>query len=142
MRLLPENPITPGPDAFLPAQGDVMVCVTRQKTCQRLIKFGAKIAGERGAGLYVVHVAKANTNFLGSSNEAEALETLFQTANDYGADMTVLKSEDVPDTLAKFAQTHQVGHMVMGAPPKGADNALVRTVELRLPSVQFHIMEG
>lgn len=122
--------------------GDVMVCVTRQKTCQRLIKFGAKVATEQCAELLVVHVARAKTNFLGSSNEAEALEILFQTANDYGADMTVLKSEDVVNTLIQFAKNHQVGHMVMGAAPKGADNALVRTVELLLPEVQFHIMES
>ena len=36
----------------------VLVCVTGQKSCARLIHDGAEIAAEEGASLSVVHVAK------------------------------------------------------------------------------------
>ena len=122
--------------------GAVMVCVTRQKACERLIKAGAKLSREAGDELLVVHVAKTRANFLGSANEAEALEALYQTANDFGADLTVLRSEDVAGTLVQFAQGHRALQIVMGAPPKSGDNALVRELQLRLPDVEFHVLES
>ena len=53
----------------------VLVCVTGQKSCERLIEEGASIAQEHNIELSVVHVAKTGNNFLGSTSgitEAEA----------------------------------------------------------------------
>lgn len=78
---------------------NIMICVTRQKTCERLIKVGKEIAGKGDAQLYAVHVVKRGVNFLGNPDEGEALDYLFQISKEAGAEMTVLRSEDVVDTL-------------------------------------------
>ena len=82
----------------------IMVCVTRQKTCERLIRMGEKIANHSKGELSVVHVAKMGTNFLDNPHEGEALEYLFQISKHAGADLSVLRSDNVVNTLVKFAK--------------------------------------
>ena len=77
-----------------------MVCVTVQKTCERLIRAGASLAG--GAGLSVVHVARSGEALLGGSSESEALEYLFRISREYGAEMDMLRSDDVIDTCLLY----------------------------------------
>ena len=79
----------------------VLVCVTGQKSCARLIHDGAEIAAEEGASLSVVHVAKMGSNFLGSASEAEALEYLFAISKSHSADMMLLRNDDVVHTIAE-----------------------------------------
>ena len=43
---------------------DVMVCVTGQKNCERLIREGAQIASIREVGVHVVHVAHEGERFM------------------------------------------------------------------------------
>lgn len=84
---------------------DVMVCVTGQKNCERLIREGAQIAAIREVGVHVVHVAHEGERFMGSAeNEAEALEYLLRRSNDVGADMTVLHAKDPKGALCEYAQ--------------------------------------
>ncbi len=54
----------------------VLVCVTGQRSCERLIVIGAQLAAQARQPLIVLHVARAGGNVLGSKNEAEALEYL------------------------------------------------------------------
>ena len=85
----------------------VLVCVTGQKSCERLIEEGASIASEHNIELSVVHVAKTGNNFLGSASstsEAEALEYLFGISKIYDADMTMLRSDDVIPTIVSYAR--------------------------------------
>ena len=88
----------------MPGEDHVLVCVTGQKSCGRLIEEGARIAAETGAELSVVHVAKMRDNFLGSASEAEALEHLFNISKSYDADMMLLRNDDVINTLASHAR--------------------------------------
>ena len=36
---------------------NVMVCVTQQRTCDRLIKFGHDVLGDQNGELFIIHVA-------------------------------------------------------------------------------------
>ena len=52
----------------------VLVCVTKQKTCERLIKTGARLAKEAGdAELLVVHVLHRDDNILGNMMQGLSL---------------------------------------------------------------------
>lgn len=42
---------------------NVLVCVTQQKTCERLIKRGALLKNKYKSELYVIHVAKEGIIF-------------------------------------------------------------------------------
>ncbi|MBM7582547.1 K+-sensing histidine kinase KdpD [Caldicoprobacter guelmensis] len=123
---------------------NIMICVTRQKACERLIKMGKQmVKSHAGAKLYVVHVAKNGENFLGNPDEGEALDYLFQVSKEAGAEMTVLRSNHVVDTLVDFAKRNNVSIVVMGESPGYRDNDdrnIIQEMERRLPDLEFKVV--
>ena len=120
----------------------VMVCVTRQKTCERLIKSGQKLVnGQKDGALKVVHVTKTGVNVLGNPDEGEALEYLFQVSKQAGAEMTVLRSDNIVNTLLNFAKKNQITEIVMGeSPDPHSSNSIIRNMEQMLPGVKFNVI--
>ena len=53
-----------------------MVCVTRQKTCERLIKAGARVAKDAGMAFSVVHVVRPGEQMLDLGEDGAALDYL------------------------------------------------------------------
>jgi Osmosensitive K+ channel histidine kinase len=92
---------------------NVMVCVTQQKTCERLIQFGNAFLGEQDGELFIIHVAH-HQKFLGNSREGEALEYLYEKALEYGANLTVVRSNDVLKTLADLVEKNEITHVIVG----------------------------
>lgn len=118
----------------------VLVCVTGQKTCERLINEGDRIARELGAELSVVHVARQGAGLLGGNvDEAEALEYLFQISSEHGADMAVIRSDDVAPTLVNHARKVDASLMVLGSPRK-ARRDFTRELKNHMPDMEFHIV--
>lgn len=93
---------------------NIMICVTQQKTCERLIKAGVSLQEEQGGNIYVVHVAPEGWNILGNSKEGEALEYLFDISKKVGADMTVLRSSKVVSTILDFCKKNDIKSIVLG----------------------------
>lgn len=119
--------------------GKTMVCITGQKNCERLIREGANYAA--GAELRVVHVVKPGGAVLGADNDAEALEYLFQISRTYGAQMDMLRSDDVVGTLTRFAQEMQIEHVVMGmANTQRSHTDVAAALASRLPGIHVHIL--
>ncbi len=96
---------------------NVLVCVTQQKTCERLIVSSDDYRKDPESELFVLHVAKNNWNFLDNDKEGEALEYLFKISKTAGANMTVIKSDTIADTIAEFAEKNNIGIIIMGASP-------------------------
>jgi K+-sensing histidine kinase KdpD len=94
----------------------VMVCVTGQRTCERLIRHSAAFAQTLDCPVSVVHVADDTSPFLGVGDTAGALEYLYRISAHFGADMTILRSTDVVGTLADFAKKNHITHIVLGGP--------------------------
>ena len=92
----------------------IMVCVTQQKSCERLIKKGADLCRSEHDELYVVHVVKENWKYFGKLHEADALEYLFDISKTYGAFLSVIKAIDIETTLAQFISDHKIEEVVMG----------------------------
>ncbi len=118
----------------------VMVCVTRQKTCERLIRIGQRLVNGEGK-LMVVHVAKTGDNVLGNPDEGEALDYLFQVSKQAGADMTVLRSDNILNTLIDFAKKNRITEIVMGeSPDPGSSDSIINNMEFMLPGVKFNVI--
>ncbi len=118
----------------------VLVCVTGQKTCERLITEGDRLAKELGAELSVVHVARQGAGLLGGDiAEAEALEYLFKISSDHGADMTVIRSDEVAPTLASHARKIGASLMVMGSPRKMRRD-ITKEIREHMPEMEFEIV--
>lgn len=93
---------------------NVMVCVTQQKTCERLIKYGHEFLGNDEGELFIIHVAHYQFKFLGKNEEGEALEYLYEKALEYGANLTVVRSNHVLDTLVDLVNKNSISHVVLG----------------------------
>jgi len=87
--------------------------VTKQKTCERLIKAASKLRAKDG-NLRVLHVAKNSWNILDNTRESEALEYLFKVSKEYNADMTMLRSDNISKTIADFARNNGIHLIVLG----------------------------
>ncbi|NLG37505.1 MAG: universal stress protein [Clostridiales bacterium] len=122
--------------------GPVMVCVTRQKACQRLIKHGAQLAAARDMPLTVVHVARNGEDLLGNVDEGAALDFLFGIAKTYGADMVMLRSDDVAKTLCQYASAHNASVVVLGETREGhtAVKGLMRRLNTRIPGLEIEVV--
>lgn len=119
--------------------GRTMVCVTGQKNCERLIREGASIAG--GAELRVVHVVRPGAAVLGAGNDPDALEYLFQISRTYGAQMEMLRSDDVVGTLTRIAREMQIRHVVLGAANQRHSRAdVAEALTARLPEIRVHVL--
>ena len=93
---------------------NVMVCVTQQKTCDRLIQYGHDYLKENEGELFIIHVARYEFKFLGHSEEGEALEYLYQKALEYGANLTVVRSNHVLETLVGLVEKNKITHVILG----------------------------
>ncbi|GFR36027.1 universal stress protein UspA [Thermobrachium celere] len=120
---------------------NIMVCVTQQKTCERLIKKGKELRDKIDGELHVVHVAREDENFLGNSKQADAIEYLYGISKSVGADMTVLRSNDVCAAITKFATENGVGHIILGEPPKGCQQeSIVDLLKESMKDVNFYLV--
>lgn len=99
-------------------QACVLVCVTVQKECGRLIEKGKALAQALGAPLQVLHVS-GGKNPLGNPDAAEALNYLFSLAHEAEGEMNILYESDVPAAIARYAGKQGAQKIIMGADRSG-----------------------
>ncbi len=107
----------------------VLVCVTGQYDCDRLINAGFEIAVDLKTELRVlcVHTPVSNCSLL-----SDEIEYLYQTAKKLGADMTIAFNKNAAQTTADFAKKMNAKTIVTGM-PDGRPNGFVDTLHELLP---------
>ncbi len=107
----------------------VLVCVTSQYDCDRLIKHGYEIAQDRGYDLHVlcVHTPVSNVSFL-----SEEIEYLYQTSKRLHADMTIAFNTNAPQTAADFAKKICAKEIVTGMPDE-REHGFIQTLHSIVP---------
>ena len=120
----------------------ILVCVTGQKSCERLIVTGSEIAQHEKQPLIVMHVARNGNNVLGYPNEAEALEYLLQISIQHNADMFVKKSDDVLKTIEREALEKNAKVIVAGRAADYNGWDMLDELRERLPGVRFEILSA
>ncbi|PWM04392.1 MAG: hypothetical protein DBY06_03070 [Clostridiales bacterium] len=118
-----------------------MVCVTTQKSCDKLIAKGVERAAGQGA-LHVVHCVQTGHNFMGTPFEGDAIEYLFTAAQLAGAELDLLRAKDVENALVEYAVSHGIHVMVLGAGSSGSQpkDSLIARLQRRLPEVEFVVV--
>lgn len=91
----------------------VMVCVTPQKSCERLIKRGAERARERNGQFVVIYVNKKQALNKDLKDHKILLE-LFELAKKLGGTVSILTGEEVYATLANFSKENKITHIIVG----------------------------
>lgn len=107
----------------------ILVCVTVQKECERLIKRGQQEAQLSGLPLHVVHVNTGKA-ILGNPDAAEALNHLYALAREFDAEMNILQGTDVIQTIVTYAKQRNAQALILGADRSG----IVHTLSMLLPS--------
>ncbi|MDF2988308.1 MAG: UspA domain protein [Eubacterium sp.] len=123
-----------------PSASNILVCVTQQKTCERLINKALEFS-KVGDSVYIIHVAKNSWSFLDNEKEGEALEYLFGIAKSVGANLTVLRSDDIVETIVEYARENKIDLLVMGD-SKGdhSENYFYKSLKANLDSVEIHVV--
>ncbi len=120
---------------------NILVCVTQQKTCERLIQKAAELRDEHNGSLYVIHVAKDDWNFLDNFREGEALEYLFGISKSVGANLTVLKSDEIVKSISDFALENHIDCIVMGESPSDhKENKFYSELKKMLNGVEIRVV--
>lgn len=114
---------------------NILVCVTQQKTSERLINEANELLKNYKGKLHVINVVKNDVNFLDSKteSESEALEYLFSISKSIGANLAVLKSDDIPGAIAQYADENHINCIFLGrSPKKNKGDAFMKELELVL----------
>jgi K+-sensing histidine kinase KdpD len=120
---------------------NVLVCVTQQKTCERLIRKAAELRSGPKDQLYVIHVAKNEWSFLDNIKEGEALEYLFGISKSVGANLSVLRSDDIVLSLAEFARENKIQTIIMGESQNDhKENNFFKELKEQLENVEIRIV--
>lgn len=109
----------------------VLVCVTSQPDCERLIRAGKKIADGEGVPLQVVSVQRMEECFQPNS---DTLERLHQQAKAVNAEMTIYFNDSPAITAAVHAVKEGAVNIVMGFPRENSAH-FVEDVHLLAPEV-------
>ncbi len=106
----------------------ILVCVTKQKACERLIRKAAQMCS---GNLHVIHVSREGWSFFNKKNEGEALQYLFEISKSAGAELTVLKSDDTAGAIIRYAKDNSIECLVLGQSPSEKSRNNLKTSLMR-----------
>lgn len=118
---------------------NIMVCVTVQKTCGRLIRRGCSERSGPEDELHVVNVSRSGDKLLGARSDQEALEYLYVASREAGASMTVLRSESVLPALEKYIREQKISLLIMGTPGRDKPNQIYEQLVRDFPKLEIII---
>lgn len=110
----------------------VLVCVTDQDACDRLIFAGRKLATIEHLELKVINVRPQHTE---DWLAGEALEYLFSISKQLDAEMIVLFHDYAPEAVANFIQHNETQYVIVGLPPDPEQSVFISEIEDRFPDM-------
>ena len=113
----------------------IMVCVTPQSSCRRLIETGAAKAKENNTELIVISVL--NT----FSNNMNALTELYDCVERNGADMNLYFNSEPVLTAAVAAKKFGAKELITGFPGENSSAFIAQLHEL-LPEIPVCMVDG
>ena len=97
----------------------VLVCVTVKKECERLILAGRRFAEAECLPLHVLHVMEEKDQSGFDAAAQEVLNHLYALSRDAGAEMTVLRAQDVNAAIADYAPKIGAVCVIVGSDSRG-----------------------
>ena len=110
----------------------ILVCVTVQKECERLIRRGSDDARAHHLPLHIIHVNTGKNYYLGNPDAAEALNHLYALARETDAEMNILYNSDVLDAIVTYAKENGARELILGTDRSG----FVQQLSLLMPLCQ------
>ena len=121
---------------------NVLVCVTGQRQCERLIRYGKELTEGDEGYLMVVHIAGYPLSELADGELAENLEYLYRRAVEYETNLTIIRSENVIATMVSLINRFDIKRIVMGETreEKESDGTTAAFRELSYSDVQIIVV--
>lgn len=116
----------------------IIVCVTPQESCARLIEAGAGIAEKEGLPLVVLSVFRESSGL--NANEGGALENLFECAKKFNASMNVYFNNSPALVAAVASKKLGAVNLVTGFPEEGSSGFIGRIHEI-LPELTITMID-
>ena len=110
----------------------VLVCVTDQESCDRLIYAGRSLAHHDGIDLKVICVRPKKAERWLASDE---VEYLFNVAKDLEAEMLIYFNDHAAETVARYVKENTVSYILVGMPPDPGNSMFITTLEDQCPDV-------
>ena len=108
----------------------VLVCVTDQETCSRLIYAGRRLADIKNIPLKVICVQpKKAANWLAS----EEVEYLFNLSKKLDAEMIVIFNDHPVEATADYIRKNKVNFVIVGTPPQPGHSVFISELEDKFP---------
>ena len=114
----------------------VLVCVTGQRDCDRLIRAGRQIADQNGIEMHVLCVQPTSSGY---DTSCEELEYLRQTAKNAGAEMTIYFNDETAAIAAGFIRQIGAVHLVTGMAASPA-NGFIDIVHKLVPHIPISMV--
>ncbi len=115
----------------------VLVCVTDQIKCDRLIRSGRLIADSFLLDLKVINV---ETSASYGDNAGLGIEHLYKTSSQYGAEMTVYYDSDALESVQSYIRGNNVEHIVTGVPTSLDGSPFIEGLIAAFPKVPLTIV--
>ena len=116
----------------------VVVCVTPQESCTRLIETGARIAAEENLPLVVMSVFRESSGL--NANADGALEKLFECARKYDAQMNIYFNNSPALVVAVASKKLGAVNLVTGFPEEGSSGFIASIHEI-LPGLPITMVD-
>lgn len=124
---------------------NIMVCVTGQMQCKRLLSYALDLQKDKEQEVYLVHVSVTeNKNF---TDSMDALEYLYDQAVKNSASLSVLKPKTtILDTLVDFIKKNHVVSVVMGETREAiSENSMIERLKKKVKEsdmeIEIHIVK-
>lgn len=115
----------------------ILVCVTNQKECERLIDTGKKFAEKDGVELHVISVIPEIEQFHG---DFSAISTLYEKTKSAGAEMTVYFNDEPVITAAAHAKKFGAVRIIAGLPGENSSGFLAG-IRLLTPDIELVMVD-
>lgn len=110
----------------------ILVCVTDQDACDRLIFAGRKLATIEHLDLKVISVQPRNH---GRGLASDSMEYLFSISTLLGAEMIVLFHDFAPEAVANYIQHNDTSYVIVGEPPDPNQSVFISALEDYFPDL-------
>lgn len=110
----------------------VLVCVTDQESCGRLIETGRKLADITDSPLKVICVRSRRSEYWFASDE---VEYLFNKAKQLDAEMIIRFHDYALESVMDYIQTHEIHSVIVGTPPQAGQSIFISGLEEQFPDL-------
>jgi K+-sensing histidine kinase KdpD len=110
----------------------ILVCVTDQESCGRLIEAGRKLADLADVPLKVICVRpRRMENWFGS----DEVEYLFNRSKQLSAEMIIIFHDYAVEAVAEYIRSNDVHTIIVGMPPDPGQSIFISGLEDQFPQI-------